>query len=369
MDKIKKRSFEARKFFLTISKIESEELINKERLRDLLIEKEDNLSHYMIGEELHVDGSKHYHIYLKYSRKRNFSPLHFDYLGKHGKLEVCRSPRRSFMYISKEDRHPLANFDYEGGIFAGKAEEIALYLSQIGKKYDDLFIEDKPSLHALATKWRSIKSWNQEYEEKRKLAEMLKLKRGIRKIDKELMKERLTRKEMQWIRQDEGLQKIIKHINQMIDNKWSRPFKTKNLLIWSKGVNKGKTSLIRKLMEYCPMYGFPRDEWFHGYKSGEFWGILWNEMTLVGTDLEMLKNFFEGTAVNLEVKGSKVEKNDNPEVFMTSNRDLEQMMKKRCRIEEDVRTDLEALRARIDEVNVDEYENIFFLSKLIVSIS
>lgn len=362
--KKERKRTQARRYFLTIPKCE----IEKEKIKDLLIKNEDFLSQYMIGEEKHVDGTKHYHIYLKYSKKRELGFSHFDYLGKHGKLEICRNPKGSYMYISKEDKKPIANFDYEGGILAGKPQEIAKYLAQIGKTYSDLFAEEKYSIHELATKWRSIKAWEQEYIEERRLAELKKAKKGIKKIDEELMKEVLTEQEYKWIKQDEGLQKIVEHINQMTEYKWNKPFKMKNLLIWSREVDKGKTSLIRKLMEYCPVYGFPIDEWFEGYKSETFWAILWNEMNLIGFDLEMLKNFLEGTPVRLAVKGSKVEKRDNPQVFMTSNKSLEMMIKRRNSIKEEAEIDLKALKARIDEINVDNYENIFFLSKLIIPI-
>ena len=267
-DKEKAKTLKCRRYFLTIPKCE----VGKERIRDLLVEKEECLSHYMIGEELHVDGSKHYHIYLKYSKTRDFGYSHFDYLGKHGKLEGSRNPRRCFMYISKQDRFPLCNFDYEGGILSGKPEEIAMYLGQTGKSYDDLFKGDSSSIHLLATKWRSIKNWENEFKERKKLAEMNEKKNGVKIIDESLMKEVLNEKERELIEKGEGLRKIIEHINNVTEYKWNRPFKTKSLLIWSERPGVGKTSLIRKLMEHCPMYGFPRDQWFHGYKSELFWG-------------------------------------------------------------------------------------------------
>jgi hypothetical protein len=362
------KTLQARRFFLTIPKCN----IGKERIKDLLIENEEYLSHYMIGEESHVDGSKHYHLYLKYSKRKNFSFSRFDYLGKHGKLEIVRSPRGSYMYISKEDRSPLCNFDYEGGILSGKPEEIALYLAQTGKKYSDLFLEDKPSINLLATKWRSIKNWESEKQEERRLAEMQKDKKGIRLIDEDLMKEVLTEEEIGLIEKDEGLRKIIRHINQTVEYKWKKPFKMKSILIWSRKVGVGKTSLIHKISEYCPIYHFPRDKWFHGYKSNTFWGILWNEMDLKGADINMLKNFFEGTPIKLDIKGSSIAKDDNPEVFMTANESLEQMVKEKYGYYmngEKVGVTLDALRERIDEVCVDGYENIFFLSKLIVGIN
>ena len=361
--KNERTTLQFRRYFLTIPQC----AIGKENIEGLLVANETYLSHYMIGEEKHVDGSKHYHIYLKYSKQKDFSYSHFDYLGKHGKLEGCRSPRRSYMYISKEDKEPLCNFDYLGGILSGKPEEIAMYLGQTGKTYSDLFINDKASIHLLATKWRSIKNWENEYGEEKKLAEIRRTKKGIKLIDECLMNEELSSEEVEMIRKDKGLRLIIEHINKVMKYKGNKPFKDKHILIWSKGVDKGKTSLIRKLMEHCPMYGFPTDQWFHGYKSNEFWGIFWNEMTLTGIDVDMLKNFLEGTSVKLAIKGSQVHKEDNPEMFMTSNNNLEEMIEKKCGYQDydSKKVILNALRARIEEVNVDGYENIFFLSKLI----
>lgn len=367
-----KKRYDARRFFLTISKVDEAKEITREKLRDLLVEKEESLSHYMIGEELHVDRTKHYHIYLKYSRKRCFGHQHFDYLGKHPKIETCRSSIGSYMYISKEDRTPLSNFDYEAGILKGRTEEIAQYLSQIGKTYEELFVEDKKSIHAIATKWRGIKAWEQEYLEMRRMVEITKKKKGIRLIDDELMQEVLSSEERDLIASGEPLKAIIRHINQMIEHRWNKPFKMKNILIWSRKVGIGKTSLIHKIAEYCPIFSFPRDKWFHGYKSKKFWGILWNEMDLKGVDINMLKNFLEGTPIKLDVKGSSIAKDDNPEVFMTANESLEQMIREKYRFyidEEKISVILDALRERIEEVCVDNYEDIFFFSKLIVSVS
>jgi hypothetical protein len=364
----KSKTLKFRKYFLTIAKCDT----SKEIIRDLLINNEKFLSHYMIGEELHVDQTKHYHIYLKYSKQRDFGYGHFDYLGQHGKLEGCRSPKRSYMYIAKEDQEPLANFDYEGAILAGKPEEIAMYLGQIGKRYEDLFKGNNSSVHLLVTKWRSIKNWENEFNERKQLIEMNKKKKGIRLIDENLIREKLTLEEYELVQNNEDLRTIIAHLNNVTEHKWKKPFKMKNLLIWSEGVDKGKTSLIRKIMEYCPMYGFPRDQWFHGYKSNTFWGILWNEMTLKGVDVEMLKNFLEGTPVSLDVKGSKVEKEDNPQVFMTANNNLQQMVEDKYRNLLDAHREeilLRALKARVDEICVDAFKDIFFLQKLIIPIN
>jgi hypothetical protein len=142
-------------------------------------------------------------------------------------------------------------------------------------------------------------------------------------------------------------------------------------LIWSKKPGLGKTTLFLELSKYCPMFSFPRDKWFDGYKNETFWMILWNETTFAGAhfDIDDFKNFLEGIPTMLEVKGSKIEKKDNPQIFMTANKDLKKMVDSKYHYEdeEDRQILLNALRERIDEVCVDDYENIFFLSKLIVS--
>lgn len=75
-------------------------------------------------------------------------------------------------------------------------------------------------------------------------------------------------------------------------------------------------------------------------------------MKLTGMDVDMIKNFLERTPVKLAIKGSQVEKTDNPQVFMTSNNDLGEMVDKKYHNgnEEEKKIVLDALRARIDEV-------------------
>jgi hypothetical protein len=359
----------ARRYFLTISKVVDEQLMNKESVRDMLLKMEESLSHYMIGRELHVDGTPHYHLYLKYSKQRELKFKHFDYLGQHGSLASCRDPIRSYMYISKEDKAPLSNFDYEAGILRGTTEEIATYMSQTGKKYTDLLRNE--GRNALVTKWRPLKAFEKELEAEEKLNETIAKKTGIMYIDENVMREKLTEHELRLVSEYEELRTIIAHINQVVKFRYNRPFKTKNLLIYSSQPDTGKTSLIRKIGQHCPIYHFPRGEWFHGYKNYTFWGMLWNEVNIKGWDVENLKNMLEGTAVTLEVKGGHINKDDNPEVFMTSNYTLKEMVEERYKYDP-VRCErtLKTLEARIEEVNLDDfvYKNgdIFFLQKLIL---
>src|SRR5262249_55861882 len=157
---------------------------------------------------------------------------------------------------------------------------------------DDLLMSEGRT--ALVTKWRTLKGFEKELEAREKLNEMKQKKRGIRLIDEAMMKEVLTEEEQRLIEENECLQRIIEHINNVVLYKWERPFKTKSILLYSSRPNTGKTSLIRKLAEHCPIYHFPRGEWFHGYKNQTFWGMLWNEVNIKGWDIENLKNMLEG---------------------------------------------------------------------------
>jgi hypothetical protein len=367
----------ASRLLVTISQTEE---FSKSEIKEKLLEKYgDKLTYCCISREEHKDKGVHCHIFMNFKNRIRYTykPNTFGFLfDKPANIVAVKSNKedriRALSYVKKvQDYIEFGKNDIEGkSKIVINVEKYVVKMIKEGIGYKKLLAHEieKVSDYALKNSGK-IQRMIHEIEELRSWERKQRLK-GIRYIDKELMKDVLSEKELKKIEGDKGLQKIIDHINKITIYKGNKPFKDKHLLIWSKGVNKGKTSLIRKLMEYCPMYGFPTDQWFYGYKSNEFWGIFWNEMKLSGMDVDMIKNFFEGTPVKLAIKGSQVEKTDNPEVLMTSNNDLEEMISKKYYngSNEEKRIVLDALRARVEEVNVDNYENIFFLSKLIVPI-
>lgn len=337
-----------------------------------------NIAYCCISREEHK-GEKgiHCHIFINFVNriKYSYQPNTFEFLfnkpANIAQVKASKQDRiRALQYVKKvqdyiefgrndvdEEKHIVANVEQYVMKMIKEGIGYKQLLSHEIEKVQDYALKNSGKVQRMIHEIEELRSWGR----KQKL-------KGIKYIDEGLMKEVLAESEMRKIERDKGLKKIIEHINKICIYKGNKPFKDKHLLIWSHGVNKGKTSLIRKIMEYCPMYGFPTDQWFHGYESNEFWAIFWNEMKMVGYDIDMLKNFLEGTPVKLAIKGSQVEKEDNPQVFMTSNNDLEEMIEKKYMNGgvEEKKIALDAMRARVDEVCVDRYENIFFLSKLII---
>jgi hypothetical protein len=345
----------------------------------LLSKYENNIAYCCIAKEEHKEKGVHCHIFINFVNriKYSYQPNTFEFLFNKpahiAQIKVSKDDRvRALQYVKKvEDYIEFGKNDInEEKHIVVNVERYVMKMIQEGIIFERLLSHEIEKVRNYTLKHSAqIKRMILEIKELRNWERKQQLK-GIKLIDKELIEASLNKEEREMIEKDSGLQKIIEHINKIMIYKGNKPFKDKHLLIWSRGVNKGKTSLVRKIMEYCPMYGFPTDQWFHGYKSNEFWGIFWNEMKLVGYDIDLLKNFFEGTPVKLAIKGSQVDKEDNPQMIMTSNDDLESMIEKKYMngSEEGKRIALDALRARVDEACVDGYENIFFLSKLVIPI-
>lgn len=81
----------------------------------------DTVVHYLIASELHEDGGKHLHAYLKFEKgilKTKFKI--FDFLDYHGNYQPCRSCKNVIKYCKKDGNY-ICNFD------------IDLYLQKKGK--------------------------------------------------------------------------------------------------------------------------------------------------------------------------------------------------------------------------------------------
>jgi hypothetical protein len=347
----------------------------------------DKISYCCIAKENHrakiaeKDKGIHCHIFIHFRERIRYSlkPNTFSFLfNKAANIQQVKPGKKdraaALSYVKKvEDyiefgKNEVEEFRNEAPLTEANVAAYVLKMIQEGITIGKLYTHSSQAvkeytLRNSVTVRRMINemSYSLAYEAKEKL-------KGIRYIDDALMKERLKPEDIKKIEGDSGLRKIIEHINHITVYRGKRPFKMKNLLLWSKGPGKGKTSLFNKLTEYCPSYGFPRDGWFHGYESDCFWVIHWNEITFAGYDLEMLKNFYEGTPVKLRIKGSSVDKSDNPEILMTSNFNLMHLIEKKMphAAYDERKTYYDAFCQRIEEVNIDAHENIFFLLDLIV---
>jgi len=68
-----------------------------------------------VGQEQHDDGGQHFHCFIEFSRKvHERNPRFLDFRGCHPNIQAVKSVPRVLKYITKEDEHPLANFDIDG---------------------------------------------------------------------------------------------------------------------------------------------------------------------------------------------------------------------------------------------------------------
>lgn len=85
--------------------------IKKEDALKLLIEKGLDIEEYIIAEELHQNGNKHLHAFLKLSTSfRTRDPKFFDLNAYHGNYQGCRSEKNVVKYCSKNEDY-ISNFD------------------------------------------------------------------------------------------------------------------------------------------------------------------------------------------------------------------------------------------------------------------
>lgn len=134
----------------------------------------------------------------------------------------------------------------------------------------------------------------------------------------------------------------------------NRHYKSKTLHLWSNKPGMGKTSLINFLKRFSPSYRWPDDNWFDHYENDLYQWILWDEFRLTGQNTEFLKRLFAGDEMRLPVKGSHAYKKDNPLVVLTSNFSLQTHVWRKVRNKTLRVIELEALEARIHEIEVDE---------------
>lgn len=83
----------------------------------------------MVCEEVgHITGKRHFHCYVRYSRRVVVNESTFDYLGLHCHIDgVKRTPDNKkitpmIAYLTKEDTNPIANFDYRAELIEPEEE-------------------------------------------------------------------------------------------------------------------------------------------------------------------------------------------------------------------------------------------------------
>ena len=305
------------------------------------------LSGVAVAEEKHKDGSSHFHCFMDFSKKVIIKePREFDFLGIHPNMSAVKSREKTLVYMMKEDRK--MQMDEHVQNLCCQWHSTALYLAEF-------YLEKGfgPDLTAMKMKhygynhYHKIRTWWKALQASKMRKDEI-LKPGWPKV----------------VEMFQGLPKVIfdvlKFAAECSEKKIHRPLKSKNLLLWSRNPSVGKTTLTLELKKYLKAFNFPTDGWWDGYDDNFYQMIIWNECNFVGWQISDLNRLFEGSNLELPIKGAKQTKTDNPLIICTSNLDLTGLLAQKGFTAEKVNFYLPILRSRIIEVEIkDEIWNFF----------
>jgi len=119
---------QGKNIFLTYA--QAERIESKEHLLWALRDKIPTPTRWVIGQEQHQDGGKHFHVMLGYDDKVDIRDQAFyDYNDHHPNVQCARAPNQVLAYCTKEDREPLMHGyvgrEQEDDIYDVIQEEIA----------------------------------------------------------------------------------------------------------------------------------------------------------------------------------------------------------------------------------------------------
>lgn len=328
---------------------------------------------YSLAIESHADGAPHLDLLLIFDRRVRLSCVELDTLcGKHGDLTRYRTLNHAILsYGSKEDT-PLTNMP-----------EIDLLLMEQDLKRDpypffqaqmlkDPFRFDLAEYCADKDLFRHVRNFT-SVNSKLKVHQAavcnqhLRRKPGILRITRELIQRELTPSEREEYYSWEGYQTIVNYVNSVWHHGYSRPFKSRQLLLVG-APNTGKTTLTRRLSEFYATYEVGLTKWFPEYKDGCYKLFSWNEFSLNIMPYTMFLKLLEGTYTNLEQKGGSVLRTDNQLIVMNSNLTLFQHLNSKFGTPTKIDylpIALQNSRARIHQVVIPRGRTLFLLLKLI----
>ena len=306
-----------------------------------------------------------------------------------------RNMRAALDYVYKEDPSPLTNMDVpqQRRVARAKSSSSLYELLEEQMLRDPLNFDLDQYLHNHGIFKEIYKANYIKAIRLLKMAQpaaaraLLRGKPGIKLITPALVSRCLNEEEFAQFYAHPCYQRIVDHINEIhrypnLDPATRAPSKTPHLLLVGDS-SIGKSALVDHLatreyphpglMHYYATYHLSiGQKYFPPYRSFDYRLIRWNQFTI---DSDMfpkrayprLLDYLEGAPSALPQKGrAPVQRHDNPKHILTSNRTLEEHIRRTFHSQQSRSLSRRNLGTRIDCVEVPRGKSIHFLRKLFV---
>lgn len=335
------------------------------------------LKDYALVLETHTkdeEKGQHLHIYIEFEERREISPNHFDFLGKHGNLQRVKSEIATLQYMQKEN-DIIASFDV-----------IERFIAKAKTAYDikkiifDLIVfrDWQPSqinnkFGNRVTQINILQLFKIAKQAKIDLAEQSKFEwmksNRIRKITREIIEKRLTPDELGLFNSFPIYQELIDVVNRLLVKGNAHDHKQCTIALVGKP-SIGKSTFANQLAKHFSTYFFPLDNWHQGeYINGIYELWIWHEWDFRIISKSDFLLLTEGEKCDLRVKFAKTVKTDRPLLILTSNQKFEDQCKAKFVRKLDLQSScIEALKVRIQEFDFGSLP-LHFLTKLLVNVN
>lgn len=334
----------------------------------LLVDNEgDHLRDYACVKESHKDNTGiHYHVYIRWTKMRELSLKHFNYLGKGIHVEKTKNREFLLAYMTKEAQ-PVANFDFWSDLLNSKdtfPRTLVRMVVDYGFELADIQLRYRAQI---ANKpWISVSKFAQEVNSTMKEARIV--YHPLRFIDQSMISTRLTKTQKKLFDSNPCYQDLIDAINEIKPFGNDHPLKSCCVsLVGEPSI--GKTTFLQALSHFYRTYHFPVDGWhFKHYKNAYYSIWIWEEWSLDVIPFEELLLLTEGLPVDLRIKGSKTQKLDRPMLFLSNNETFDNKIQRKYKhiySASFISLRIKALQTRIKELNFGS-NSVFWLINLLV---
>lgn len=293
-----------------------------------------NLKELIVAREDHKDGTPHLHAYIGLKKKVDYSsPNCLDKLSdntlppkneganpNHGSYENARNIPAIIAYVTKdgdyleEGINSKEYLEKRASRKTGKWDKVVKVLHDHEGKSLEEIVKLKPDMEGfIANNYQKIDYYKNIKQTEKLLSKPFDY--GYPEIPNHPRDE------------DRPVERIRRWINENIGV--DRPHKRKQLWIWSKSPNKGKTTIIRDMEKqglrvwYAPTMG---NNFYDGYDD-RYDLVVFDEFKK-GYHQTEFNAFVEGSSVRLNVKGSSVMKTRNVPVIVLSNYPIQRIYPK-----------------------------------------